>query len=124
MVGDARGQSAQGYAARVIDEERVRRAEAYLADELTATRMAETFKALSDPTRVRIVSALVQTELCVSDLACTLGMSQSAISHQLRTLRELHLVKDRREGRQVYYSLDDEHIRGLFLQGMDHVLHR
>jgi len=108
----------------VIDEDRVRRAEAHLVDGLTATRLAETFKALSDPTRVRIISALAQTELCVSDLAGTLGMSQSAISHQLRTLRELRLVKDRREGRQVYYSLDDEHIRSLFLQSMDHVRHR
>lgn len=123
MVASSKRQSAERRVIHVIDEDRVRRAEAHLVDGLTATRMAETFKALSDPTRVRIISALAQAELCVSDLACTLGMSQSAISHQLRTLRELRLVKDRREGRQVYYSLDDEHIRGLFLQSMDHVLH-
>lgn len=124
MTARTKGQSAERCAIAVIDEDGVRRAEAHLVDGLTATRMAETFKALSDPTRVRIISALAQTELCVCDLACTLGMSQSAVSHQLRTLRELHLVKNRREGRQVYYSLDDEHIHSLFLQGMDHVRHR
>jgi DNA-binding transcriptional ArsR family regulator len=61
--------------------------------------------------------------LCVCDLAATLGMSQSATSHQLRTLRQLRLVKNRKEGRQVYYSLDDEHIYSLFKQGLDHALH-
>ena len=106
-----------------IDQDRVREASAHLVDGLTATRIAETFKALSDPTRVRIISALAHSELCVCDIAATLGMSQSAISHQLRTLRALRLVKNRKEGRQVYYSLDDEHIYSLFKQGLDHALH-
>ncbi len=106
-----------------IDEERVKEASVYLVDGLTATRMAESFKALSDPTRVRIISALTHAELCVCDIAAALGMSQSAISHQLRILRTLRLVKSRKEGRQVYYSLDDEHIYSLFQQGLDHVLH-
>jgi DNA-binding transcriptional ArsR family regulator len=108
---------------KTIDEDRVRKAAAHLVNGLTATRLAETFKALSDPTRVRIISALSHTELCVCDLAATLGMSQSATSHQLRTLRQLRLVKNRKEGRQVYYSLDDEHIYSLFKQGLDHALH-
>ena len=108
---------------KTIDEDRVREAAAHLVNGLTATRLAETFKALSDPTRVRIISALSHTELCVCDLAATLGMSQSATSHQLRTLRQLRLVKNRKEGRQVYYSLDDEHIYSLFKQGLDHALH-
>ena len=94
-----------------------------MVDGLAATRLAETFKALSDPTRVRIISALSHTELCVCDLAATLGMSQSAVSHQLRTLRQLHLIKSRKEGRQVYYSLDDDHIHELFRCGLDHVSH-
>jgi ArsR family transcriptional regulator len=66
---------------------------------------------------------LSQTELCVYDLAATLGMSQSAVSHQLRSLRELHLVRYRKEGRHVYYQLDDEHIRDLFQRGLEHVEH-
>jgi len=106
-----------------IDEDRVREASARLVDGLAATRLAETFKALSDPTRVRIISALSHTELCVCDLAATLGMSQSAVSHQLRTLRQLRLVKNRKEGRQVYYTLDDDHIYELFQCGLDHVNH-
>jgi len=107
----------------VIDEAKVRRAEKDLVGGLTATRLAEIFKALSDPTRVRIISALSHTELCVCDIAATLGMSQSAISHQLRTLREMRLVRSRREGRMVYYKLDDEHIRDLFQRGLEHVEH-
>jgi DNA-binding transcriptional ArsR family regulator len=93
-------------------------------DELTATRMAALFKAMGDPTRVRIVSALSQGELCVCDIASSVGMSQSAVSHQLRTLRELHLVRTRREGRKIYYALDDDHVHSLFHQGLDHVQHR
>lgn len=107
----------------IIDEDRVRAAAARLIDGLTATRLAETFKALSDPTRVRLLSALSQSELCVCDLAATLGMSQSAISHQLRLLRALRLVKAAKRGRMVYYSLDDDHIEGLFRQGLEHVSH-
>ncbi|RME43904.1 MAG: transcriptional regulator [Chloroflexi bacterium] len=105
------------------DRERVREAQSQLIDGQTAIRLAETFKALSDPTRVRIISVLSASELCVHEIAETLGMTQSAISHQLRTLRELRLVKFRREGRHIYYTLDDEHIRDLFHQGLDHILH-
>ncbi len=83
----------------LVDETKVRAAEADLVDGLTATRLAETFQALSDPTRVRIISALARQELCVCDLAATLGMSPSAISHQLRLLRVMGLVRYRKEGR-------------------------
>jgi len=107
----------------IIDEERVRAVTARIVDGLTATRLAETFKALSDPTRVRVIAALSQSELCVCDLAACLGMSQSAISHQLRLLRTLRLVKGTKRGRMVYYSLDDDHIEGLFRHGMEHVSH-
>ena len=106
-----------------IHEERVQAAlPRALADD-TAIRLAETFKALSDPSRVRIVSLLAEAELCVCDLAAALGMSQSAVSHQLRTLRDLHLVRWRREGRQIFYALDDEHVSDLFQRGLDHVTH-
>ncbi len=107
----------------VINEERVRAVSATMIDGLTAARLAETFRALSDPTRVRILSALSQGELCVCDLAATLGMSQSAVSHQLRLLRAMRLVKGEKRGRMVYYTLDDDHIVMLFRQGLEHVRH-
>lgn len=105
-------------------EERARQSQAYLVDETTAAGLAETFQALADPTRVRLISALIDGELCVYDLASLLGMSQSAISHQLRMLRTLHLVKYRKSGRTVFYMLDDEHIRDLFQRGLEHYQHR
>ena len=106
-----------------IQGEHVHDAILHLVDDATATRLAETFKALSDPTRVRVVSLLAQAELCVCDLAAALGVSQSAMSHQLRTLRDLHLVRRRREGRQVFYTLDDDHVADLFQRGLEHVAH-
>jgi DNA-binding transcriptional ArsR family regulator len=83
--------------------------------------LAETFKALGDPTRVRILNALSQTELCVCDIAALLKLGESAVSHQLRLLRSLRLVRARRGGRMVFYALDDEHITRLFAQGLEHV---
>ena len=83
--------------------------------------LAETFKVLSDPTRVRLVLALAERELCVCDLAALLGISQSAVSHQLRVLRHHRLVKYRREGKMAYYSLDDAHIEGLIAQATEHI---
>jgi DNA-binding transcriptional ArsR family regulator len=106
-----------------IHEERVQKALPHLLEDASAMRLAETFKALSDPSRVRIVSLLADAELCVCDLAAALGMSQSAVSHQLRTLRDLRLVRWRREGRQIFYTLDDEHVADLFRRGLDHVVH-
>ena len=93
-------------------------------DELIATRTAELFSTLSDPSRVRIISALIEKdEMNVGALVACLGMSVSAISHQLRGLRQLRLVRARKEGRQVFYALDDDHVAVLFRQGLDHVLH-
>ncbi len=92
-------------------------------DARTAEELARTFKALSDPTRVRIIAALSQAELCVHDLATMLGMTHSAVSHQLAKLREMRLVRATREGRHVYYTLDDAHIYELFQQGLRHVQH-
>ena len=108
----------------VINEDKVGQAQQALLDGLSATHLADIFKALSDPTRVRIVSILARTELCVCDLAATLGMTQSAVSHQLRLMRDMRVVRSRKEGRMVYYSLDDEHIRDLFERGLEHVKHR
>ena len=88
-----------------------------------AERLASTFRVLGDPTRLRILWAIAGEEQCVGDLASDLGLSQSAISHQLRLLRNLRLVKSRRAGRSVLYSLDDAHIERLFQEGLDHVNH-
>lgn len=107
----------------ITDEDKVNHARRVLLDGLTATYLADTFKALADPTRVRIISILAHTELCVCDLAATLGMTQSAVSHQLRLMRQMRLVKNRKKGRMVYYSLDDEHIQDLFQRGLEHVEH-
>lgn len=89
-----------------------------------ARMLAETFKVLGDPTRVRMVHALSLSELCTSDLAEVVSMSESAVSHQLRTLRQLRVVRSRREGKLVFYSLDDDHIRRLFEQGFEHTLEK
>jgi DNA-binding transcriptional ArsR family regulator len=93
-------------------------------DEPSVTALAETFRVLGDVTRVRILDALSRTELCVSDLARQVALSESAVSHQLRLLRGLRLVRPRRSGRMVFYTLDDEHIVGLFAQGLEHVQER
>jgi DNA-binding transcriptional ArsR family regulator len=92
-------------------------------DEETINRLAQTFKALADPTRLRIIYVLSKQPLCVCDIANLLDMTQSAISHHLRLLRNLRLVKFKKEGKMVIYSLDDDHVLQLFKQGMDHVRH-
>jgi len=94
-----------------------------LVDDETASDLADLFKALGDPTRVRIIHALLQSELCVHDLTVVLGMGQSAVSHQLRILRNMRIVKRRKEGKTVYYSLDDDHVAQVFKLTLDHVSH-
>jgi ArsR family transcriptional regulator, lead/cadmium/zinc/bismuth-responsive transcriptional repressor len=93
--------------------EAIRSAKKGLASEEIIFGMAETFKVLGDQTRLKIVLALSKQELCVLDIATVLGISESAISHQLRLLKSLRLVKQRKEGKLVFYSLDDEHIEDL-----------
>ncbi len=91
--------------------------------ENTAFQLAEFFRALSDPSRVRLISALSQGEQNVSTLAEAVGISESAVSHHLRGLRQMRMVRPRKEGRQVFYALDDEHVNELFQRGLEHVLH-
>jgi len=91
--------------------------------ELKAIHLAELFSALSDASRVRIISLLILDEMSVSALAEGLKMTESAISHQLRGLRQMHLVRARKTGRQVFYSLDDDHVARLFSLGLDHIQH-
>lgn len=87
----------------------------------TARALAETFRVLGDPTRIRLIAAMATAERCVGDLASLVGMSESAVSHQLRMLRAARLVRTRRAGRQVFYTLDDGHILALYQQGLSHV---
>jgi ArsR family transcriptional regulator, lead/cadmium/zinc/bismuth-responsive transcriptional repressor len=79
------------------------------------------FRVLGDPTRVRILDALTAAELCVGDIASRIGLTESAVSHQLRLLRGARIVRSRREGRMIFYALDDEHVLSLFRQGLRHV---
>jgi ArsR family transcriptional regulator len=90
----------------------------------TVLKMANFYQALSDPTRLRIVHTLIHAEMCVCDLAAVLEMTQSSISHQLRYLKNLGLIKRRKVGRMVYYSIDDEHVLTLFETGLAHVSHK
>lgn len=87
----------------------------------TVEALAETFRILGDPTRVRIVDALAERELCVHEIAERVEISESAVSHQLRLMRTMRIVRGRREGRCVYYTLDDQHVLSLFQQGLRHV---
>ena len=104
-----------------IDLTRVRKIREALVAPDAVQGLAETFSALGDPTRVRILDALSHGELCVCDLAAVLKLSQSAVSHQLRLLRGMRLVRPRRDGRVVFYSLDDQHIISIFKQTLQHV---
>jgi ArsR family transcriptional regulator, lead/cadmium/zinc/bismuth-responsive transcriptional repressor len=83
--------------------------------------LTEIFRVLGDPTRVRILDALSRTELCVGELAAQLGLTESAVSHQLRLLRNTRIVRTRRDGRMIFYALDDRHVLALFRQGLRHV---
>ena len=103
-----------------VHEEKVRDAGKALPDSNTVADLTDTFKVLSDPTRIKILLALSRTELCVCDLAALLGATNSAVSHQLRLLRNLRLVKYRREGKMAYYSLSDQHIEDLISVAVSH----
>ena len=94
-----------------------------MPDQQELTRLSEVFKIFSDTSRLRIISALLSEEMCVCDLTESLGMTQSAVSHQLRLLRNAHLVKTRREGKSVFYSLDDDHVVSIISQGLAHIRH-
>ena len=97
----------------------------YMSDKQEALlKLAELFKILGDPTRLKIVELLLENEMCVNHIAETMGMGQSVISHQLRVLRQARLVTYRKEGKTAYYSLNDDHVEGLVRMGMEHVSHQ
>lgn len=94
-----------------------------LLQETTSTNLADLFSALSDPTRLRIISVLLEGEMNVGEIAARLAMTESAVSHQLRGLRYMHLVRSRKDGRQVFYALDDDHVAKLYRMGLEHLEH-
>lgn len=106
----------------LIHEDVVAKVKAQMPDEEPIYEVADLFKVFGDSTRARIICALSISELCVCDLSALLDMSQSAVSHQLRTLKQARIVKNRRSGKVVYYSLDDDHITALFRMGFEHVM--
>ena len=93
-----------------------------MPDKQTTEKIADLFKAFADPTRVQILSNLVERELCVTDIAEAVELSQSAVSHQLRILKQMDLIKYRREGKNILYSLADDHVRTILQMGLEHVL--
>lgn len=105
----------------IIHEEVVDKARKSMPEEETLYDLAELFKVFGDTTRIKILCSLFESEMCVCDIAALLSMNQSAISHQLRVLKQARLVKYRKEGKVVYYSLDDEHVKQIFDQGLVHV---
>ena len=107
-----------------LNEERVERVRGNALTAVEVLGLTETFKTLGGATRIGILHALSTEELCVCQLSEILGMTQTAISHQLSSLRKLRLVKYRKVGKMVFYSLDDEHVLNLFAEGLDHVRHR
>lgn len=105
----------------IVHTEVVDKVNKNMLNEDTLYSLADFFKVFGDKTRISILYALSMNEMCVCDISSLLSMSQSAVSHQLKTLRQAKLVKYRREGKVVFYSLDDEHIKGIFYQGLAHV---
>ena len=107
----------------IIHEDVIEKIKLGLSKDKEIDRAAELFKVLGDPTRLKIINALMLAEICVCDLAKLLGMSQPAVSHHLKTLRQTRLVKYRREGKTIFYKLDDEHVANVFYQGLLHISH-
>lgn len=104
-----------------VHEDLLRRVLSHAPAEEDLQRLAELFKIFGDGTRIRILFALFEAEVCVCDLSRILNMTPSAISHQLKTLRQSRLIRSRREGKSIFYSLADDHVRTIIRQGMDHI---
>ena len=104
-----------------VHDDAVRMVQKKMPEEERLKELADFYKVFADPTRIKILSVLLESEMCVCDLAEVLEMTQSAISHQLRVLKQMKLVKNRREGKTVYYSLADSHIQTIISQGMEHI---
>lgn len=108
----------------VIHESVVNEVREHMPEEEELLNLADLFKVFSDSTRIKILYALLRSEMCVCDISVLLGMTKSSISHQLRVLKQTRLVKYRKEGKVVYYALDDEHVENIFKQGFLHITER
>ena len=108
----------------IIHEDILSKVRKEMTEDIRLVQMGELFKALDDPTRLKIINALLLAEMCVCDISALLNMTQPAISHHLKVLRQTQLIKYRREGKIVYYSLDDDHVELLFRQGLAHVIEK
>ena len=108
----------------IIHQDVVRKTKSQMADESTLNELSEFFRIIGDLTRVKILFALDKNEMCVCDIANVLNMTKSSISHQLGTLRKNGIVKCRKEGKEVFYSLDDDHVKEVFEVGMEHIEHK
>ncbi len=106
---------------QTLDEQALQKLQDDLPGDEILYDLAELFRVFGDTTRIKILYALFESELCVNDIAQVVGLSQSAVSHQLRLLKTSKLVKFRREGKAIYYSLDDDHVRTMIALGMEHV---
>ena len=122
-MGNARAQTIEsdGCLVSVVHLYRVEEARKDIMAERELDRLSLTYKVLGDPNRLKIVMALRSVEMCVCDLAAFTGLSESAVSHQLRRLKDLALVKSRRDGQIIYYALDDEHVSSLLEVGLEHI---
>ena len=107
-----------------IHEDNVKYVKGEMLEEEVLLDIADFYKALSDSTRVKIINALDKSELCVCDISALLNMTKSAVSHQLQNLKEMHLIKSRREGKEVLYSLADEHVREVFEICIEHIMEK
>lgn len=116
--------SIESCSCNIIHDEVVEKVRGIMPEEETLYDLAELFKVFGDTTRIKILCALFESEMCVCDIAALLSMNQSAISHQLRVLKQARLVKYRKEGKAVYYSLDDDHVKQMFDQGLVHINER
>ncbi|MEG1870882.1 MAG: metalloregulator ArsR/SmtB family transcription factor [Peptostreptococcaceae bacterium] len=105
----------------IIHEDIVNKVKSCIPEEEVLYDLADLFKIFGDTTRIKILCALFEAEMCVCDIAALLGMTQSSISHQLRVLKQSRLVKYRKVGKVVYYSLDDEHVKSIYDQGLNHI---
>lgn len=104
-----------------VHEDKVEKVRSLMPPEEQLLSLAELFKVFGDGTRIRILYALFEDEICVCDIAKLLGMTQSAVSHQLRILKQAHLIRSRRDGKTIFYALADDHVATLIRQGMEHV---
>ena len=122
-MGNARAKiiEADGCLVRIVHLDRVEKARKEIIADRELDRLSLTYKVLGDPNRLKIVMALKNVEMCVCDLAAFTGLSESAVSHQLRRLKDLALVKSRRDGQIIYYALDDEHVSALLEVGLAHI---